>query len=106
MQVCPCSLAMNRLTDKLNCAAAEVLMYLERNGSNLAGYDHAWRELARHMTEAARLTDETEAEKAVGGIARRIIDEFPSAAEFSPTFLTVLDAIERARRKKRARSNG
>jgi len=96
---------MNTYSERLKRGALEVLEYLERNRSKLRNEERRWESLAQQMTDAALLTDSVLAQNAIHAIAYHIVDEFPLSDEFSPSFNAVLDAVQRAQ-KRRDHKNG
>lgn len=91
---------MNTYSERLKRGALEVLEYLERNRSKLRNEEHRWENLAKQMSETALLTDGALAENAIHAIAYHICDEFPLSEEFSPSFNAVLDAVQRAEKRR------
>jgi hypothetical protein len=92
---------MNVYSEKLNHGASEVLEYYDRNKVKFNNEERRWLYLSRKMKEAALLKENTHAEKAIQAIARLVVDEFPLTEEFCPSFSAVLDAVQRAEKKRK-----
>ena len=88
----------------LDAGANEITEHLATHRDRLGNDAPYWERLADEMRNAAKLSNTIDAENAIHGIARLIIDEFPIDVDFAPSFGVAMKELQNAERQRRRES--